>query len=227
MKFLTVVSPASSRVDNHGQMSVDSCLSIYLNASIKKTFPFDPFFSVQLRKHFHLRFWLVRAFHVFLLATFRLRGRLVRCCVIALWNCFRRQILTRCSAQPRYEHKRNDSVSKTAPYCISTQHRPSPTRHWPSLLRRFSLSLRTADVFQVEATTGNTSAVRRLTFFGSSRNPPQAGTRDETQGTSAWETLIITRRNLKTVNKSILLAEPFFLLFNFGVFLLTQEKGKY
>ena len=36
-----------------------------------------------------------------------------------------------------------------------------------SLLRRLSFSLRTAHVFQVEATTGNTSAVRRLTFFGS------------------------------------------------------------
>ena len=149
-------------------------------------------------------------------------------CIITLWNCFRRQMLTQCSAQPRYEHKRSDSVPKTAPYCISTQHRPSPTRHWPSLLRRFSFSLRPAGVFpEVEVTTGNTSAVRRLSVFGSSPNPPQAGTRDETQGTSAWETLRITRRNLKTVNKSILLAEPFFPLFNFGVFLLTQEKGKY
>ena len=90
-------------------------------------------------------------------------------CIIALWNCFRRQILTKCSAQPRYEHKRGDSVPKTAPYCISTQHRPSPTRHWPRPLRRLCFSLRTADVFQDEATTGNTSAVRRLTFFGSSR----------------------------------------------------------
>ena len=81
LKFLTVVSPSSSRVEKHGQMSVDSCLSNYLNVSIKKSFAFDPFFSVHLRKHFHLKFWLVKAVHVFLLATFRLRERLVRCCV--------------------------------------------------------------------------------------------------------------------------------------------------